>query len=281
MHTPRFFLTANDVQQGQYASPSGSPLDLNIGQTFDITAQSLTNQITNVLRMRQGDPLVVLNGTGRLYRCHILNMKNKTVQCSVDEAEAATGDPPVAVSVAVAMLKGERFDWCLQKLTELGVASVIPLQTRRTIVKISDSTTGDAKGTKGKIERWQAILKEAAEQCERATVPHIVPPKKYEDFIRSLAGGGDQPMAFICAERLQSTPLRDICLEYTRINAKDLATAGKTIILIIGPEGGFVPEELAIAQDAGVMPVSLGPRILRAETAAIYALSQLIWCFEK
>jgi 16S rRNA (uracil1498-N3)-methyltransferase len=278
MHIPRFFLTTDEL--GATGTGPQTPLDFVQGQAFDITGKVVANQISNVLRLRAGDRLIVLNGSGRLYRCHIDRMDRRAITCTVDQVEQAGGDAPAVVTVALAVIKGDRFEWCLQKLTELGVSSVVPLITARTIVKLDTGTTGDAKGNPSKIARWQAILREAAEQCERATIPYLHAPKKLEDFISSCVGGGTSSEAFICAERLSTTPLKDIFLDHARDNLKRSATADKTINLIIGPEGGFTEEEIQYAEDQGVKPVSLGRRILRSETAAIYALAQVIWCLE-
>lgn len=279
MHIPRFFLTSDDLRID--GSDKARPLDLEQGQPFDITSKVVLNQVANVLRMRADDRLVVLDGAGRLYRCHIERIESKAVCCRVDIREVATGDPSVEVTVALALLKGDRFEWCLQKLTELGVKTVVPLVTARTVVKVDTSTTGDAKGTNNKVARWQAIMREAAEQSERGMIPHIVAPRKVEDFISSCTGGGKPFTAFICAERLSTTPLRDILLDQTRDPSVNSATTQNPVNLIIGPEGGFTEDEIVLAEKRGIKPVSLGPRILRSETAAIFALAQVILLLEK
>ena len=248
------------------------------GQQVQILNKQLNNQVRNVLRMRQGDRLALLDGSGALFDCIVTKLEGRTFECRVESRQAATGDAQARVSVALPVLKGDRFEWALQKMTELGVWQVVPLITARSVVKVD--TAHDAKSAAGKVVRWQAILREAAEQCERATIPHLVAISKFDRFISELDLGGTGDTAYICAERLQTDPLRDIFLPFACQKKKMLGTADKTIHLIIGPEGGFTSEELQLAQNAGVKPVSLGQRILRAETAAVFSLAQVIWCLE-
>lgn len=265
MQIPRFFLT--DVT-----------LDFEPGRSVLIAEPGTVNQIRNVLRMRPGQQIVLLDGQGRLCQCTLVSVDQRSIECTVESVGTAGGDPDVHVTIGMALIKGERFEWALQKLAEIGVASIVPIITTRTVVRLD---LGDAKGAQSKLSRWQAILKEAAEQCERGTIPHIVPPKKLTEFIEGSAAGGTESLTFICVERLQVASLKDIFLEYA-CGRKDLsATKDQTITLVVGPEGGFTDDEIEYAQSRGAKPVSLGPRILRAETAAIYAAAQVIWCLEK
>jgi 16S rRNA (uracil1498-N3)-methyltransferase len=265
MTIPRFFLTQN-------------ALDFESGGSIVIDEQALVNQLRNVLRMQIGDPIVLLDGNGSLYECTITAMPPRAIECRLDKKSAAPGEPPVDVTIGLALIKGERFEWALQKLCEVGVRTIVPLITSRTVVKID--TAGDAKGAQAKLTRWQAILKEAAEQSERAKIPQITFPRKFNDFMDDSTRGGMSSSMFICAERLQVTPLKDIFLGYARGQKDQHATAEGAVILLVGPEGGFTDQEISTAENAGAKPVSLGPRILRAETAAVYAVAQVIWCLE-
>lgn len=266
MQIPRFFLT----------QPA---LDFEPGDTAQITDSGLVNQIRNVLRMQVSDPLILLDGKGALYECTISSMPPREVHCKIDAKSIAGGDPPVDVRIALALIKGERFEWALQKLCEVGVRSIVPIITARTVVKID--TTGDAKGAHAKLARWQTILREAAEQCERATIPQIELPRKLNDFIDASMGGGTPGSTFICAERISTTPLRDILIDHACKRTDLSATTGGAFTLLVGPEGGFTEDEISLAVNAGAKPVSLGPRILRAETAAVYAVAQIVWCLEE
>jgi 16S rRNA (uracil1498-N3)-methyltransferase len=265
MQIPRFFLTS-------------AALDFEPGQTVPVDDPAIANQVRNVLRMQPGDHMILLDGRGSLYQCTISAVGPRHLECLIKTKEQATGEYTVDVTIGLAMLRGDRFDWALQKLTEVGVRTIVPLATTRTIPKVD--TAGDAKGAQTKLARWQAIVREAAEQCERATIPHIVLPKKIEEFIDDSTAGGMVASTYICAERLQVASLKDIFLDYACGRKDRHATKGGAITLLVGPEGGFTEEEVAYARNAGIMPVSLGQRILRAETAAVYAVAQVIWCLE-
>lgn len=264
MQIPRFFLTELS-------------LDYESGKQLTIADPAIVAQVRNVLRMRPDDTIILLDGRGNLYQCRLDSISKADLKCTVISRDTAGGDKQFSVRAGVALIKGDRFEWALQKMTELGVDSVVPLITERTVVK----PPADAKGVNTKLARWQSIVKEAAEQSERATIPHIVAAKKLNDFIDDATAGGAEQLVFICAERSSGAPLRDIFLDHACKRTDLLATKGKTINLIVGPEGGFSPVELEYAQKRGAVPVSLGQRILRAETAAVYAVAQVIWCLEK
>jgi 16S rRNA (uracil1498-N3)-methyltransferase len=278
MQIPRFFLTSEDVRQtGMGGGLAPTSLDLQPGGEIEIANSAMANQVKNVLRLSAGDKVHLLNGAGALFECSLSQVTSSVVACRVEARRNLPADS-VDVCLALAVLKGDRFDWALQKATELGVSSIVPLLTARTVVKIDSS---DAKGTKSKLTRWQAIVREAAEQSERATIPNIVAPIKLVEWFDQNHIGGTDGIAYLCAERMATEHLRDILLELRSRSSNNDGTAGKTIFLVVGPEGGFIDEEIALAQERGFKPVSLGARILRAETAAIYAVAQVIWCLEK
>jgi 16S rRNA (uracil1498-N3)-methyltransferase len=268
-----------DVRSMPASGPGGTAvdcLDLKIGQDLEITSTAVVNQLKNVLRLRPGDQLQILNGQRLLFDCRVVDLSAKGGARVRVESRHQLPESSVRVSVALAVLKGERFDWALQKLTELGVSEIVPVLTTRSVVKLE---TGAAKSTAAKVARWKAIVREAAEQSERATIPDVVAPRTFGQWMHDLGHGGAGGIGFICAERISTTLLGDILLGM--VADQTGATTGKTITLFVGPEGGFTPEEIELAQKQGLKPVSLGPRILRSETAAIYALAQVIWCLEK
>jgi 16S rRNA (uracil1498-N3)-methyltransferase len=281
MHIPRLFLMPEDVRQvaGEpvLSLTAGGLLDLQPGDRLEILSSAIANQIKNVLRLRDGDKVIVLNGGGLLFECSLLSDQKRSLSCQVDQRRQLADDR-LPVAVALAVLKGERFDWALQKLTELGVDRIVPILAARGVVKID---SGDAKGTAGKLARWQAIVREAAEQCERATIPQVVAPVTMQNWLGEFSSGSIGGIGYICAERIPAVHLRDALLEFGEPGKNSLATTDKTIFLLIGPEGGFTDDEVVAAQNAGLKPVSLGRRILRSETAAIYGMAQLIWCLEK
>jgi 16S rRNA (uracil1498-N3)-methyltransferase len=161
-------------------------------------------------------------------------------------------DPQLRVHLYQSIAKGERFEWLLEKATELGVARVVPLVTARSVVRTS--------GGGARSERWRRIVIEAAEQSGRGAVPEVTPPLAFADAVRGAPG------------------VRLLPYERAGAHAGTIASAlanGKVreVSMLIGPEGGFEDEEVQVARDAGFAIVSLGPRALRSETAGIVALT--------
>lgn len=236
-----------------------------------ISDKSIINQIINVLRLRQGDEIEVLDGQGNIFRCALSLVPERghlqrepKVEAQIKETQIAKGDPKVNVTVALSMLKNDRFEWAIEKMTELGVCKIIPLKLTRTIVQGG-----------GKIERWQTIAKEAAEQCERATIPHIVPPISFSELLAENNFSETETRSFIAGERKEAPHLADVLCNQNSHQSHS-RIHNERISIFIGAEGGFTQEELDLACHHGLSLVSLGPRILRAETAAIYALGLIV-----
>jgi len=175
------------------------------------------------------------------------------------------------------LIKPSRFEWALEKLTELGATTIIPIITQRTIQK-SGQDAGDGKKKEGKTgnvkqERWHAIVKEAAEQSERYAIPKVVAPQNFSDFLKHTSKPFDadsekrgQRLQYILAERNE-------CPHLFMHLSKEKADGGiaKHISLCLGPEGGFTEREISLAAEAGLTLASLGKSILRSETAAVAA----------
>jgi 16S rRNA (uracil1498-N3)-methyltransferase len=232
--------------------------------TVSLTDAALVNQLRAVLRLKAGEEILVLDGQGNLYRCLLRTLTKSAGRAEIIAVERAGGDPCVEVTVALPLLKGDRFDWAIQKLTELGAARVVPLISDRTVVKQKSAP---------RLARWQAIAREAAEQCERATIPQIVVPSALSEFVTGSGTSNGPPadIAFICAER-RAAPLLKTLLHNHRIEFGQPLR----VRALIGPEGGFSEREVESAVAAGFVPVSLGERILRSETAALYALAVVV-----
>lgn len=254
MRAHRFFLPAESIDRES--------------RSIHVSEPGLVSQINRVLRLKRGDQILVLDGAGGLYRCILETASAAKVEGKIIDWHAASGDPPVHVTVALPLIKGGRFEWALAKLTELGVAKVVPIICKRSVVKKVGKPSPAAKA---KLTRWQAILREAAEQCERATIPSITDPLLLADFLaadRSPAG----KISLICAERSDAPLLHEVLDQLKKDDPPP-----PNISVLVGPEGGFAQEEIASVSACGVKLVSLGPRILRSETAALYALAQIIF----
>lgn len=277
MRIPRFFLFPSDLDR------IGS-LDEN--PTIEIRERTQVEQIRNVLRLRAGAQIDVLDMQANIYRCEIAELSPNMVRTKVVGSTTAEGDPPIDLTVAMALIKGDRFETALQKLTEVGVQTVVPLITERTVVRADDTTGDDKRGATSskKLRRWQAIARESAEQSERASIPQILPPVKLQTFLSDFTTGGKLDIAFICAERLQTQLLRDrlhnLAVADKNSKTSDQMQKRMQIGLLIGPEGGWTEQEVVSAKERDWQPVSLGRRILRAETAAIISAAQIICTFE-
>ena len=210
------------------------------------------HQVCHVLRLRAGDAIVVLDGAGSEFDVTLTSV-GREVLGRVVSTRQATGEPGVQIALFQGLLAREKFEWVLQKGTEVGVARFIPVQTERTLLRarhIDDR----------KLVRWQRIVTEAAEQSHRGRVPQIEEALTWPQAL-SQVGGFDR--ALIASTWGETLALNDALRPDDKMP--------RSIALLIGPEGGFSDAETAQARDSGAVTVTLGPRILRTETAAIVA----------
>ena len=226
------------------------PVDLAPGARVDLPP-AVAHQVGRVLRLRPGDRVILLDGAGREAEVALTTFGRAAVRGDVLACRVVAPPPGPAVTLYQAVLKGERFAWVLQKATELGVAALVPVVTERTIVPWAE--VADL----ARQARWARIVREAAEQCRRATLPALHPPLRWPAACRRIAESG---AAVLLPWEEAAAPLGP---------ALAAARAAATVAVAIGPEGGFAPAEMDLARAAGLAPVSLGPRILRAETAAL------------
>jgi 16S rRNA (uracil1498-N3)-methyltransferase len=208
-------------------------------------------QMRDVLRLRPGDAVTVLDNTGQAYRVRLETLSRERMDGVIESRAAAGGEPAARLTLYQSLLKREKFEWVLQKGTELGVARFAPVVSRRVLVR----EAGD------KLDRWRRIIAEAAEQSGRGRLPELRPPVALEEALRESP---NYTRALIPWEGAERGGIR-------------AALAGlppaPAVALFIGPEGGFDPIEIEAARAAGVAPITLGPRILRTETAAVVAVA--------
>ncbi|MBN1564474.1 MAG: 16S rRNA (uracil(1498)-N(3))-methyltransferase [Anaerolineae bacterium] len=206
------------------------------------------HQLRNVLRMQPGARIIVLNNTGAEYEIELTVVEKAEVRGDVIAKRPAAGEPTAAITLYQCLLKKDNFEWVLQKCTEIGVSRFVPVISQRTVVQsVKDN----------KIARWERIITEAAEQSGRGRVPDLTDPV---EFAQAITEAATYDRALIPWEEASARTLRDVHLP-----------GKKRIALFIGSEGGFEAREIAVAADAGAIPVTLGARILRAETAAVVA----------
>lgn len=221
-----------------------------------VCSDYLINQFLKVLRFDVGEKIVVFDGSDYEWEVELTDLGGKKIIGRVIEKRLCDTELPVRLVIAQAILKNmERFEFVLQKGTELGVSAFVPLVTDRTERKVL-----------GKIERLQRILKEAAEQSGRGKVPELLSECKFEKFFGGLGGGSvvggrDNGRLVIVPHPGADIKFSDLMKKYGKLPDE--------IFVCVGPEGGFTEREIKIAEESGAKLVSLGPRILRAETAAI------------
>jgi 16S rRNA (uracil1498-N3)-methyltransferase len=209
--------------------------------------------LLRVLRLRPGAALTVFNGRGGEYLGRIKGVRRTEVTLTVGEHQAVERESPFALTLAQGVSRGERMDLVVQKATELGVSRLIPLLTERSIVRL------DEEQIDRKSSHWRSIAIAACEQCGRNRLPRVALPARLQELLAEPAGDTLRLLLSpSAARRLEDVPR---------------PASGATVL--IGPEGGLSDAEQADAQAAGFTAVSLGPRVLRTETAAIAALTLL------
>ena len=212
---------------------------------------------SEVLRLREGDLVRVFNGGGEEIQARI-SQQNRRGSLLVAESHHRTPAPAVSLLLAQAVPKGKNMDVVLQKTTELGATGILPILTERTVVRLDAAEAAD------KQQKWQRIVIEACKQCGRNYLPVVHLPQTLAAFLTNLP---EAELRVIAALTPGAKPLHEVL--------DDGAVRPRSAVALIGPEGDFTPAEVAAAVNAGFSPVSLGPIILRAETAALYTLSVL------
>ncbi len=220
---------------------------------------TIVHQIRDVLRMHPGDSIVLLDNSGWAYQTELVTIDRDTVRGHVVDKWKLETEPRARITLYQGLLKGQKFDWVLQKGTEIGIAAFVPILTARCVIgNLNDVSDG-------RIERWERIVVEAAEQAGRALLPRLGAAMLFAQACEVAARGG---LSLIPWEGEHDRSLREALSQIPK---------SKEINLFIGPEGGFAEEEVAAAQEHGVISVSLGPRILRAETAGLAAATAILY----
>lgn len=272
MRIPRFFARETELEGLQRLYAEGS----HTGSPFEITDSDIVKQMRSVLRLGSGQRIVLLDGLGRSFELHIDRVERARAICVVDAVQELASESNVSTTMAVSLIKADRFEWCLEKLTELGVSKIVPIISERTLSKWKEPDCSREKSKwSSRISRWNSIARESSEQSERSRLPLIDFPQDLSNFLKRPARGGNQDLKFICAERKQAASLlKNIAPQILNANTSAIQSID-SITIIVGPEGGFTESEFACARSNGWQEVSLGRRILRSETAAISAMSQV------
>ena len=226
--------------------------------TVHITGSDV-NHIKNVLRMRPGEKILVSTGGEKEYHCAVSDFPEGEVLAAVEEVTAADRELPSGIVLFQGLPKGDKMELIIQKAVELGATEIVPVEMKRCVVKL------DRKKAEKKAERWQTIALGAAKQSKRMQIPTVHMPVTFQQALAMMAESDVRLMPYENAEGMEGT--RRI-LESIK--------PGESIAVLIGPEGGWSPAELALAARAGCEPLALGPRVLRTETAGLAVLSALL-----
>ncbi|HUX47482.1 MAG TPA: 16S rRNA (uracil(1498)-N(3))-methyltransferase [Desulfosporosinus sp.] len=212
--------------------------------------------IINVLRMKKGEALIIMDGKGQLFESAIEKLHSRAVEVKIIKSIPSPPSSPIEISLGQALIKSKNMDYLIQKVTELGIHSIHPFYSERTVIQLKSAHL------KNKMDRWMEIMKSACKQCGRVTLPDLNTPLLFEEMIK------DTP----------DTKALKILLweDEDKVDLKRLLTSMSLtahVFAIVGPEGGFTLNEINLAREAGFHIVSLGNRILRAETAAMSLIS--------
>ena len=246
------------------------------------------NHIRNVLRMRPGEEISV--GTGEddnEYRCEIESLEEDRVTCILRFIKSSDVESPADIILFQGLPKADKMEMIIQKCVELGVAEIVPVSCERCIVKLDD------KKADAKVKRWQGIAEAAAKQSKRSVIPGITMPLSMKDALKKASGMDIKIIPYELARGMEKTAevfgrisglktenKADKTENNTENNSGNNTERRPQIAVFIGPEGGFTEEEITLAKECGVEPISLGKRILRTETAGLAVISWIDFCLE-
>jgi 16S rRNA (uracil1498-N3)-methyltransferase len=230
---------------------------LVIGSTVALSDNAAAHA-TRVLRLQVGDTIKLFNGDGFDYVCELISIKKNDVIAMVNSNEAIHHESPLNITLLQGISSGDKMDYTIQKATELGVTSIQPISTERSVVKLS------AERAERRLEHWQNVVISACEQCGRAKIPKVFAPKTLAHWLATNA---------------QENTTRILLNPVGAKRLAELPKSSQDIQLLIGAEGGLTTTEIKTAIDQGFQSIILGPRILRTETAALTSIAamQTLW----
>ena len=226
-----------------------------LADTIEITGSD-AHHLMHVMRAKAGQEVTVVDDEGSVARMEMTAFREDAVTLTLKERLAADTESPLKLVLAQCLLKADKMDYVVQKAVELGVTEIIPVKSHNCVVRY------DAKKAAARQQRWQKIAEEAAKQCGRTALTSVTPITDLSDLLKDNSRAEDTEIIF-CYENEDENTVKS-CLR---------AAQGKRLILLVGPEGGFTLGEAQTVQEAGGRAVTLGPRILRAETAAVAAVT--------
>lgn len=245
MRIPRFFQTDNFI----------------VNHSSQLSTSNYRHAI-QVLRLKKDRSLILFNGTGGEYHARLTNISKKHASVIIERFDPIERESPLAITLALALIKPEKMDYALQKAVELGVTQIQPLITERSVIRLK------ANQLEKKVKRWQSIITSACEQSGRTHLPHLQSPLPLIDYLSQPVTTHDNV--------LRISMLPNATNSLTTLQKPETSTQ---IQLIIGPEGGFTDTEETLLHQSNTKALVFGPRILRAETAVLVGIStlQALW----
>ena len=239
------------------------PPEQIVGETAHIRDNDHLH-LTRVLRARPGDSLLLLDGRGNAFQARLVSLEKHETTAQIESAVIMPPEPPIFLTVGQALGKGDKFEQVIQHGTEAGASAFIPVRAERSVVDIPAAKVAD------RVTRWRQIAKGAAEQSGRSRIAEVAAPQTVQELLRTAANDTQALM-------LHTDPAAVRLRTMLETWKPDFPAR---LLLLVGPEGGWSPAETAQAQAAGALLVGLGPRILRTETAALVAISQILYSTE-
>ena len=236
----------------------------HIHDTYIDIVGSDVNHIKNVLRLKTGDSLLISSGDNIEYTCHIAQIDEKHIRADIDSVDERGRELASKIYLFQGLPKADKMELIIQKAVELGAYEVIPVETKRCVVKL------DGKKAAKKVERWKQIAESAAKQSKRMLIPNVHEVLTFKEALKYAEAMDIRLIPYELAKGMQETKeiLADI-------------QPGQSVGIFIGPEGGFEEKEVETAISEGAKPITLGKRILRTETAGLAILSVLMFQLEK
>jgi 16S rRNA (uracil1498-N3)-methyltransferase len=240
-------------------------VDLPLARDLETPLPAGVARHVQVLRLQPGDAITLFDGRGADWAAQVLRIGRSEVTVRVGTGEPVDRELPLPVTLALGVPANERMDWLVEKATELGAAAIQPLACERSVLRVS------GERAERRLAHWQGVAAAAAEQCGRARLPRIEAMRPFADWLRALRSDAQPPAGpgtrLVLSLAAAARPFAEA--------ATPAARAGTPLLLLSGPEGGLSADEEVAAGDAGLRPVTLGPRVLRAETAPLAALAAL------
>ncbi|KDR95061.1 16S rRNA (uracil1498-N3)-methyltransferase [Peptoclostridium litorale DSM 5388] len=242
----RFFVFENDIDEAE--------------GKCSITNSEDVKHIAKVLRLKEGDEVEVCNGKNREFLCEIESVSKSSVDLAIKREIDVNRESPVSVTIYQGLPKAQKFELIVQKLTEVGVSRIVPVITERTVVKLSSQKEEKKSG------RWEKIIHSAAKQSKRGVLPVLEGAMNLKDAMEDIKGN-----------ELNIVPYENESAVGIKQTLREKGSEAKSVGIFIGPEGGFEEEEIHVLSENGVVPVTLGKRILRTETASIVSAAIVLY----